>query len=293
MITVVGKPGQLGNSLFLFANFLACALENNLKVANPAFDDYAEYFRTTSCDFFCRYPAQRTFFKGSRWTRGVLFSFCYYLARLLVRMRVESRYLRAIAIDWEEEVRLDKREFLDMADRTAILFVQGWLFRERSHFIKHADAIRAYFEPLEVFQHNVETLIKRAHRNCDVLVGVHIRHGDYKRFLNGKYFYEVQEYARVMERVERLHGDKRVGFLICSNAALDETSFAHFNYTFGNNHLIEDLYSFARCDFIIGPPSTYTMWAAFYGQVPLYMIEDIEAEEMRFDHTQSFLSAAT
>ena len=54
MIVIVGKPGQLGNSLFLFANFLACAREYGLKVANPAFDEYAEYFKTTSRDFFCR-----------------------------------------------------------------------------------------------------------------------------------------------------------------------------------------------------------------------------------------------
>lgn len=38
--------------------------------------------------------------------------------------------------------------------------------------------------------------------------------------------------------------------------------------------IIEDMYSLAECDYIIGPPSTYTMWASFYGEVPLYMVDN-------------------
>ena len=292
MITIVGKPGQLGNSLFLFANFLACAIENNLNIANPAFDEYAEYFQTTSRDFFCRYPARASLWRGNRWTRKILFSVNYYLTRLLVRSRFKTRHLRAIALDWDEEVRLDSPEFLALARSTKLLFAQGWLFRDRTNFNKHADAIRAFFEPLEVFQHNIDRLIKGAREDCDLLVGVHIRHGDYKSFLDGKYFYEVHEYARLMERIEEMHPNRRVKFLICSNVKQNAADFARFNFIFGNDHLIEDVYSFARCDLIIGPPSTYTMWAAFYGRVPLYMIEDIEREPC-FDRTQSFLAAST
>jgi hypothetical protein len=282
MITITGKPGQLGNSLFLFANFLACAIEHQLRVSDPAFDEYAEYFKTTRRDFFCRYPARASLFKGNRWTRRLFFQFNYYLARLLVRSRIKTRLLSAVAIDWEEEVRLDRPEFVSLAARTTLLFVQGWQFRDRANFNTHAAEIKAYFEPLDVFQHNVERLIESARASCDLLVGVHIRHGDYKNYLDGKYFYEVDEYVRVMEKVERLHPDKRVGFLICSNARQREDAFARFNFTFGNDHLIEDMYSFAKCDLLLGPPSTYTLWASFYGRVPLYMIEDINAEP-RFD----------
>jgi hypothetical protein len=291
MITIVGKPGQLGNSLFLFANFLACAIEHDLRVANPAFDEYAEYFDTTARDFFCRYPSRRSLFKGNRWTRKLFFTFNYYLARVLARGRIKGRYMRAIALDWDEEVRLDSPEFLAMARRTSLLFAQGWLFRDRANLQKHSAAIRAYFEPLEIFQHNVAALIERARSDCDLLVGVHIRHGDYKRFLDGKYFYEVEEYARLMERVAQMHPSQRVKFLICSNVKQSAAAFSRFNYIFGNDHLIEDMYAFARCDLLLGPPSTYTMWAAFYGEVPLYMIEDITAEP-HFDRTQTFLTVA-
>jgi hypothetical protein len=48
--------------------------------------------------------------------------------------------------------------------------------------------------------------------------------------------------------------------------------FAGLNVTFGTGDLIEDMYAFASCDYLIGAPSTFTMWASFYGKVPLNVI---------------------
>ncbi|MBF0205364.1 MAG: hypothetical protein HQK53_00600 [Oligoflexia bacterium] len=39
-------------------------------------------------------------------------------------------------------------------------------------------------------------------------------------------------------------------------------------YRFRGN-IIEDLYSIARGDLILGPPSTYSGWAAWYANIPL------------------------
>ncbi|MFN5837557.1 MAG: hypothetical protein ACK47J_12755, partial [Pseudanabaena sp.] len=50
--------------------------------------------------------------------------------------------------------------------------------------------------------------------------------------------------------------------------------FTKYNIRFGINGIIEDLYSMAKCDYLIGPPSTYSMWASFYGMVPLLHIYD-------------------
>ena len=36
---------------------------------------------------------------------------------------------------------------------------------------------------------------------------------------------------------------------------------------------IEDLYALSICDYILGPPSTFSMWASFYGGVPLRFIK--------------------
>ncbi|HAX17707.1 MAG TPA: hypothetical protein DCY00_03825 [Actinobacteria bacterium] len=44
------------------------------------------------------------------------------------------------------------------------------------------------------------------------------------------------------------------------------------------NHFIEDLYSLALCDYIFGPPSTFSMWASFYGEVPLRFITNPDTD---------------
>lgn len=66
MLIIASKPGQLGNRLFLFAHFVGFSAEQNIPVANPAFDEYANYFEGTRKDLFCRYP-QRLSLLPERW----------------------------------------------------------------------------------------------------------------------------------------------------------------------------------------------------------------------------------
>ncbi|MDH4129338.1 MAG: hypothetical protein OEV44_11315, partial [Spirochaetota bacterium] len=65
---------------------------------------------------------------------------------------------------------------------------------------------------------------------------------------------------------------KDVSFLFCSNEKIDKNLFKEINVNFGTGHLLEDLYSLAECDYIIGPPSTFSSWASFYGNVPLLQL---------------------
>ncbi|MEH1842036.1 MAG: alpha-1,2-fucosyltransferase [Nostoc sp.] len=132
-----------------------------------------------------------------------------------------------------------------------------------------------YFQPLKSYQLNVAKLISNIRSQTDVLIGVHIRHGDYQQHQNGRYFYLVEDYLKVMESAKMLFPNKKVTFFICSNQKQNDEYFQHLSYAYGNNHIIEDMYSLAECDYIIGPPSSYTMWASFYGKRPLYMIRDV------------------
>ena len=124
------------------------------------------------------------------------------------------------------------------------------------------------------YEANVENLINKVRESCDLLVGVHIRRGDYKNYLGGKFYYEIDDYISVMQKTEKLHSDKRVGFLVCSNESQDKNKFSRFTVAFGTNHIIEDMYSLARCDYLLGPPSSYSRWACFYGDAKIYMIKD-------------------
>ncbi|HEV2761361.1 MAG TPA: hypothetical protein VGV38_00100, partial [Pyrinomonadaceae bacterium] len=78
----------------------------------------------------------------------------------------------------------------------------------------------------------------------------------------------------LMRQAESLFPGRRVSFLVCSNAEHVGGAFEGFRHTRGTGHLVEDLYALAGCDYLVGPPSTFTMWASLYGGVPLCMVED-------------------
>lgn len=274
MLIIASKPGQLGNRLFLFANLIGGAIEHGYTLANPSFDEYANYFQLTSRDLFCRYPPRRSLFKGRPAARRLLYLVCYYAARALVRGGVNSRPLQAISLDWDEGLQLADPRFLARLEGRPLLFLQGWGIRDDAALAKHADRVREFFTPLEEFRANVRALIGGARRRGDVLVGVHIRRGDYRTFKGGKYFYALDAYAGLMERAGAIFPGRRVTFLVCSDEDPGGEVFSQFDCVRGTGHFIEDLYALAECDYLMGPPSTYTMWASFYGRVPLYSVLD-------------------
>ena len=277
MIVISDKPGQLGNMLMLFSHFIARARESNLSVSNLAFDDYADRFPATKQDLFCRYPSRQSWFSGNRFLRNLLYKTSNSVVRLLNRFGGNFGKVRSIALDdWDTELRLSSPDFLEVARRSHFLFVRGWGFRDGEMVRKHSDAIREFFRIPEKNQRNIDELIARARRDTDVLVGIHIRHG-VLHFENARrYFYATRRYAEFMDELITLFPGQRVSFLLCSDWPQDRATFSKFNVTFGTGDLVEDLYAFARCDYLVGIPSTFTMWASFYGQVPLNFIRSVD-----------------
>ncbi|MBW8050446.1 MAG: hypothetical protein FVQ77_08935 [Cytophagales bacterium] len=273
MIIIASKPGQLGNRLFTFAAFLANAIEHGYSIINPSFDEFARYYPKIRQDFFCRYPFKRTWIK-STFLRKIFYISVYYLARIIALLPSRGPICETIFLDWHQSLDLNDDFFINKAKKK-LLFVQGWLFRDEQNFVKHASQIRTIFTPEKKYLTNVENLTKIARGSADLIVGVHIRKGDYKTFEGGKYFYSTEIYAEIMRQVKDLFKNKSIVFLICSDEKQDPEMFTGLKTLFGTGHFIEDLYTLASCDYIMGPPSTFTMWASFYGRVPLYKIVDI------------------
>ena len=273
MIVIAEKPGQLGNMLMLFSHFIARASESNLTVSNIAFDDYAHFFPTTSQDFFSRFPARRSALSDRRFLRRYLYDAVNFTVRLLGKLGGRLPFVRVFTIyDWDSELPLGGPEFLKEARRKKLVFVRGWGFRDRGYVEKHSETIRQFFRIPEQNERNIDRLIAEARRDADVLIGVHIRQGLISFDNTRCHFYFSTEYAARMEELIALFPGRRVAFLICSDFPQDSDTFAQFRVTFGTGSLIEDLYALARCDYILGVPSTFTMWASFYGKVPINFI---------------------
>ena len=118
-----------------------------------------------------------------------------------------------------------------------------------------------------------ELAVGTVRTRSDVVVAVHIRHGDYASHLDGRFFYPLPTYVQLMRECQALLGPKRVAFLIFSNATFPPDAFAEFDATPGPGGLVSDLHALSQCDRIIGPPSSYSSWAAFYGRVPIARVQ--------------------
>jgi len=277
MIIISAKTGQLGNRLFNFANFIGFAAENKTKLINPCFEEYASHFETTSRDVMCRFPAKPNFNKlnASSKKRHYLYRLVSRLVKIIDKYKLNGKLVRHIRCPDNRIYMLDDTDAAKIPFKeTGFAFVSGLNFRDISHIRKYLPDIRAYFTPIEPHRVNVENLVKSARTDCDVLIGIHIRAGDYSQHLGGKFCFGIEDYLGFMRQVLSLFPNQRLGFLVCSNGDLQREAFEEFNYCFGNNDFIEDMYSFSQCDYILGPPSTYTLWACLYGDVPLCFIQD-------------------
>ncbi len=136
------------------------------------------------------------------------------------------------------------------------------------------DRERSLFTPSDSIVESVNASFSRFRRDgASKIVGVHIRKGDYKRYLDGRFYYEDDEYAAFMQQMTQLLGqDTR--FLIVSNEKVCREHFAPFHLLdISTTKAAEDMYALSQCDYIMGPFSTFSAWASLYGSVPYYFFK--------------------
>ncbi len=161
--------------------------------------------------------------------------------------------------------------------RTTLL--SGWLIRSWKLVEQQQVPLRKAIQPERSFVSLASKHVASIHEHCDVLVGVQIRHGDYKHWQNGKYFFSTEEVAAQMRAVEVAYPQKRVGFLVTSDEPQDESLFEGLNWWWSQGaaqkggHYLLGILELGMCDFIVAPHSTFSAWAALYGDKPLYWMQ--------------------
>ena len=276
------KGGQLANRIVAFAHLIANSIEHNYTLVNPEFDEFEPYFTTTSTNNFNGYPISINFNnsflktqiirRGSRIFTDITHSLftktpLYVLYRIF---KTHDKYGLAY--------NLNNKAFVKDAQTHNVL-VQGWGFRDAENFKKHADKLRLIFTPVQQYAAEVIKILATAKTQAEIVYGVHIRRGDYAKHEGGKYFFSDEVYADKM--MQLLAKNKAVGktctFIICSNEPVIRENYPiELLLITGKRHFITDLYLLAACDGIIGPPSTFSSWASFYGKVPIQQIQSKE-----------------
>ncbi|MBI5865089.1 MAG: alpha-1,2-fucosyltransferase [Planctomycetes bacterium] len=292
MVVITGEYGQLANRLIVLANFIAAAREHGLQIAAPAFWSFAPLFESTRHESLVRYPADRAATPcvfPPHALQAAATSASRYLRKFERRFDALPGF-RVIDIGWFGTCDLDSREFLDLARRPGLLFASGWQFRATRSFVRHAEAIRDCFRPPADVRRQARLAVNEMRKRADVVVGVHVRHGDYREFLGGRFFYALEIYARWMRALRDSLAPRRAAFMICSNAPQSLEALAGLNVAAGPGGVVEDLQALAECDYLLGPPSTFSRWALFMGRKPLEVMFDSQqtADLEQFSVTSHF-----
>ena len=277
MLIVVEDGGGLANRLFVFANVLSTGINIGHRVMNPAFRQWSESFEGTAGDALSMFPRRPIPLFGQRIFAKLAASLSYRCAGLLEK-EGEFAGVRVITLRWPEHYDLDTEASVTDLRRRRLVLLKGWLFRNRSGVCCHQATLRRFFRPVRSIRDRADGLVKIARRYGEFLVGVHVRHRDYRDFMGGRYFYNFQTYVDLMRSVATVLTARRPAFIICSDEDQDTSIVGDLPVTFSTMGPVEDIWALSRCDMVMGPPSTFSTWAAFLGQVPQWEIRSTDAE---------------
>jgi len=290
MVIIASKEGQLANRILHASSFFVNAKENSYKVIHPFFEDFYQYFSENLVQHkkFIKFWG-----KKKSWSSSFIQSTLTIFIKLFLKLRIKKLPFFEI-IEYKKYEQgtavfdLSTKEFIKKA-RSKIVFVYGWLFRDPVNQEKHKEWLLEFWKPNERYCKNVKNYHQKYKRDCDLLVGVHVRGGDYKNFEGGKWYYTPEQYYDKMKELTKLQefSGKKIGFVICTNEKdISFPASEFFSVLNETRHFVEDMYLLSKCNFIIGPPSTFSIWASFYGDVPLYMIKEINQpiRDQNFTH---------
>lgn len=268
MLLQIKHNGQLCNRLFSLLPTMAYAIHNKKKLFVLLQDrKYLDYFPNIYNNHWVRFLLSKDaddhtkLYRMTRWiSKNPKKNIGAKIERVLLRMADKPKY--AVNGDLTETKRLK-----------GICCIDGWEHRSDLSFINEERAkLLDLFMPREDIISHVDEYFS----NYDgVTVGVHIRRGDYKEHLDGRYFFDDETYLSVIQDIKNQiikKGINNVRFLICSNEPFimrnDVANMFQIEPLFSSD-CMTDLYGLSRCDYIIGPPSTFSQWASFMGNTPL------------------------
>ena len=283
MILVANKSGQLCNQLVLFAHAFATAAESGQKIKHLFGYDLNRFF-----DFDCEF--RKLILHKDIWK---IFRYIEYL-----RYR-EYKHFKKIGVillgrDLNIPTEAESKQIALKCRKKGVHLILYWQYRDYEALFLHQEKIREIFKPRPQICREVSATVADFNKlDNELLVAVHLRRGDYRTWCNGQFYYDDAVYRRWMQAVAH-SSEKKCIFILFSNEKLEEEAFVGDGYKviLAKGDTIHDLYTMACCDYIMGPPSTFSWWAAFYGNKPyctLYKADlDVDLKLFRYVKGEEF-----
>jgi hypothetical protein len=282
MLIYASRPGQLGNCLFYSSHLIFYVVESGDTVYFPMLLDldYAKYFKGSCVGTIPRYPPRPSLGAASvgRFRRKMIYRGIKAFAKCVGKLRLNNRAFQTLFSCYTKGV-VDLARPRNQArlKRSRVNFLVGETFRymKGSPYDTHRAAVREYFEPLDSIQHRVNDYLGRfAAFDKPMLVGVHVRRGDLRVSAGGRFFYSDEIYLEKMLQFQAEFPRENIQFILFSDDPIDPALFKRSGLEIHQaiGEMVEDLHLMSRCDYLMGPPSTFSCWASYYGSVPLLYI---------------------
>jgi len=288
--------GRLGNQLINMSHLYAFFLEHEdeFDIINMAFWPYAHLFEFSIDNRACLFSSNNhkhfsylllndLFRKIMNENRRRLNPFIRLIHLYYSFSPFKQSILKGIAPNFLKYINGKTTPEFDLSSDLSLQYLRrknssviaGWPVRCWDLFEKHEEQIRNFLQFAKKYTSISDLFFSKLRISYNKVIGVFIRRGDYKIWCEGKYFFDYSFYKRIMSEAAAFYSDKNVCFIIASDDPVDTAEFNPLNVflttgsiTMGGS-FVESLIELAECDFVMSPPSTFGIWAAFSGKKPL------------------------
>lgn len=251
---IINANGQTCNKFWIYANYLADSIETGEKLVLFAPDisikDYPNLLNSKNIKFPLYFEKLSKILGYSSYIKLLNFVFANKMSVKIFQVIFSI---------------VPKIHFIDAP-------VGAYISEKRS---KHKNFITELLAPNQVIIDEVKTIFEPFKEKNKIICGVHIRRGDYKTFQGGRYFYSNEQYHTLMLNFKNLFPEEEVAFFVSSNEKIDFLEFSDCEcFSILKGTATKDLFGLSISDYIIGPSSTFSGWASYCKNIPIYFIEN-------------------
>lgn len=238
--------GQMCNRLWEYLDQVAWAKQTNSRVISLFWDSSLIYFDGLRRSSYIKFPLYFESIQNTSIGR------VYY--NILVKL-LHNKFMQAI--------------FSSTVFKRLGFLSGGETLYSHEFFPLEWNNIKDLFIPNIEVTNRIDELFDKLHIDSDSkIVGVHMRRGDFRTFCDGRFFYSDVEIDDFMSQLCVLFGND-TRFFISSNEEISDLFYKKYHVIdCDNSKPVEDMYSLSKCDYILGPYSSFSSWASFYNNVP-------------------------
>jgi hypothetical protein len=256
MVILVYPYGRHSNRLFQNLHIEAFCIENHIPFFNATLYGMARLFA---------FPSK------------YLLAICIYFLFRLVKLLRLTRLRLLPFMDFTEKSNQKVYEEFLLHGRENIVFVGGWEFRVHELVLKHANYLRNKYS-INRTDANFNSLEKKL-KEYEIIIGIHIRRKDYRQWQGGKYAYDDASYNHFIEAMVKFFPGKKIIVLYFSDEILKSSNlYQSVDTIVSKNKYYIDYQLMGKCNYLLGPPSTFTTWASFLYRIPYLHIENSQQE---------------